>query len=129
MSQRGPTDVEVGGPEFVEKYPQGIQGSGINGKHKITALEDRTSVAAGEVNANGALGSSDEIFARIVVPDEYWHNPNPAGQPSQALAGTDLAFHQIDMMCCVDDVQRRFGDINWGGPLPGNFTEVAGQMY
>ena len=46
------------------------------------------------------------------------------------------------MMCCVD-VQRRFGDINWeasldilvlpehypGGPLPGNFTEVAGQMY
>ena len=137
---QAPTDVEVGGPEFAEKYPQGIQGSKLNGKHIITALEDRTSVAAGEVNANGALGSSDEIFARILVPNEYWHNPG--GEPSQAAAGTDLAFHQIDMMCCVD-VQRRFGDINWqasldilvlpeqypGGPLPGNFTEVAGQMY
>ena len=94
------------------------------------------------MNEHGALGSSDEIFARIVVPNEYWHNSNAAGQPSQAAAGTDLAFHQIDMLCCVD-VQRRFGDINWeasldilvlpehypGGPLPGNFTEVAGQMY
>ena len=134
------TDVEVGESRFSEKYPQGILGSKLNGKHRITALEDRTSVAAGEVNAGGALGSSDEIFARITVPNEYWHNPG--GQPSQAPVGTDLAFHQIDMMCCVD-VQRRFGDINWeasldilvlpehypGGPLPGNFTEVAGQMY
>jgi len=94
--------------------PQGILGSKLNGKHLITALEDRTSVAAGEVNAGGALGSSDEIFARIVVPEEYWHNPG--GQPSQAPVGTDLAFHQIDMMCCVD-VQRRFADIDWEASL------------
>ena len=87
------TDVEVGGPEFAEKYPQGIQGSNINGKHKIIALEDKTSVAAGEVNEHGALGSSDEIFARIVVPNEYWHNSNAAGQPSQATAGTALLGH------------------------------------
>ena len=94
------------------------------------------------MNEHGALGSSDEIFARILVPNEYWHNSNAAGQPSQATAGTDLAFHQIDMLCCVD-VQRRFGDINWeasldilvlpehypGGPLPGNFTETASKMY
>ena len=130
-----PTDVEIGESRFSEKYQQGILGSKLNGKHKITALEDRTSDAAGEVNANRALGSSDEIFARILVPDEYWHNPG--GQPSQAAAGTDLACHQIDMMCCVD-VQRRFGDIDWeasfdilvlpekypGGPLPGKKSRV-----
>ena len=64
------TDVEVGGPEFDEKYPQGIQGSKINGKHKIIALEDKTSVVAGEVNANGALGSSDVVvlFGTALAP-------------------------------------------------------------
>ena len=82
----------------------------------IVALEDRTSVAAGQVNANGALGIADAIFAKFRVPNEYYHNSNTGGQPSQAAAGTDLAFHQIDMMCCVD-VQRRFGDIDWEASL------------
>ena len=78
--------------EFDEKYPQGIQGTKLNGKHIITALEDRTSVAAGEVNEHGALGSSDEIFARILVPNEYWHNSNPGGQPSQAAPAPVVVY-------------------------------------
>ena len=101
----------------------------------------RSSTAAGQVNQYGALGVSEVIYAKFLVPGQYW-GYGVGVPPYQASANTDLAFHQIDMLCCVD-VQRRFGDIDWqasmdilvlpeqypGGPLPGNFTEIAGKMY